>query len=187
MTLQHCSVQRIESATTIVVIDEHPRVSRAEKRDRSLEISTSLVAELAGVAPHLVQITARCVDCGGAHGQRIVIAPESARLVRLSASYTGDFVVVAASRRTIGIDAEKREDAAARATAIDEVAGPSADALLHWTRVEAVLKAIGTGLRRDPREVKISGTAATIDGRAFDLLELAGPSELRVTLATERS
>ncbi|WP_345763241.1 4'-phosphopantetheinyl transferase family protein [Diaminobutyricibacter sp. McL0608] len=131
-----------------------------------------LVASVAGADPDEVVIEARCPFCGGAHGRPAVLAPPAATNLRLGLAHSDGLVVAAAAwAPAVGIDVE-RSDAAhtpERDRAIASVAGASGgDPLQHWTRVEAVLKADGRGLRVDPRSVRVTDDGddvrATIDG-----------------------
>ena len=121
-----------------------------------------LVAELDSVAPGSVAIEARCTDCGGPHGQPRVLGSR----LRVSVAHCpAAIVVVAARERTIGVDVESVAGPRSRVDAIGAVTGIAS--LEHWTRVEAVLKADGRGLRVDPRSVEIMGQDATITGRGI--------------------
>ena len=135
-----------------------------------------LVAALAGVDAAEVVVEARCPICGGgAHGRPAVVAPEAATRLQLGLAHTDTAVVaVAAWDRAVGVDVELSDapHTPERDHAIATVAGTSGDdPLAHWTRVEAVLKADGRGLRVDPRTVRISttdnGVEARVDGADF--------------------
>ena len=121
-----------------------------------------LVAELDSVLPSSVQIEAQCQDCGGPHGQPQVLGSR----VRVSvANCLAGIVVVATRDHAIGVDVEVIAGPTSRVEAIGAVTGIAS--LEHWTRVEAVLKADGRGLRVDPRSVEIRGQDATIAGRGI--------------------
>jgi len=129
-----------------------------------------LVAELAGVDAAAVGFDSACEDCGLPHGKPRVSAPAAARGIHVSVTHACELVVVAASAgHPIGVDAEPAGASAERIAAIEDVAGPSSDAILHWTRVEAVLKADGRGLRVDPRTVRVDGNGATLEGATYRL------------------
>lgn len=134
-------------------------------------LSRELVAEQVGGRESEVTITANCADCGSAHGRPIVTGPgDDARELSLSISGCSGMVVVATSlHRRVGIDVEPRAGSDARLHAIREIAGDSEDPLRHWTRVEAVLKADGRGLRVDPRRVRMDGDRAELDGVNYRL------------------
>ena len=134
-----------------------------------------LVAAVAGIDPDEVIVEARCPFCGGAHGRPVVLAPPAATNLQLGLAHSDTLVVAAAARaHAVGIDVERSdaEHTPERDRAIASVAGASGgDPLQHWTRVEAVLKADGRGLRVDPRTVRITDNGdngaevrATIDG-----------------------
>ncbi len=158
-----------------------------------------LVAELASISPDFVAITAVCADCGGPHGRPVVVSPASATRVQVSLARSAGTVFAAATwDRPIGIDAERVSPDGTRSDldeAIAVVTGArlsnveNADLLLHWTRIEAVLKADGRGLRVDPRTVDLHAegeeTVATIDGGAgrFRVITVTGDPAFRVSLA----
>ncbi|MFC5502682.1 4'-phosphopantetheinyl transferase family protein [Lysinimonas soli] len=111
----------------------------------------TLAGEQLGVTPREVPLTAVCLDCGGPHGKPVILGTELR--VSLSRCSVG-VVAVTAWGREIGVDLEPVRGRPGRLSAIRTITG--ADGLEHWTRVEAVLKADGRGLRVDPREVTIS-------------------------------
>jgi 4'-phosphopantetheinyl transferase len=166
------------------------RAGRAELR--------ALVAQLAGVDPAEVLIDARCPDCGGPHGRPVVMGPDAARTIRVSLAYAGTAIVTAARvGGAIGVDAERR-DSAPTATVGDRRAAVRAlvpplpddvDPLLHWTRIEAVLKADGRGLRVDPGTVTFTAESerllATVPGgdRSYVVRDAPLGSDLFVTVA----
>ncbi len=131
-----------------------------------------LVASLASVDPAEVSIGARCPVCGGRHGRPAVVAPQAATPLQLSLAHTDSLVVAAAAwDHAVGVDVERADavHTAERDRAIASVAGASGDnALAHWTRVEAVLKADGRGLRIDPRTVRVTGTGEVVEARIDD-------------------
>jgi 4'-phosphopantetheinyl transferase len=109
-----------------------------------------MVGESLGISPVEVEIVARCKDCGGPHGRPFAVGTT----LGLSVSHCAGGVVAAVSTTgQVGVDAEPSVGSAVRLAAIAEVAGRGSVA--HWTRVEAVLKADGRGLRVDPRQVDI--------------------------------
>ncbi len=114
-----------------------------------------LAAEQLGIAPDRVPLAARCPDCGGPHGQPIIEGSELR--VSLSKSALG-VVAVASWGRAVGVDVEPAEASQERLDAIQAVTG--GPGLAHWTRIEAVLKADGRGLRVDPHDVLIESTPA---------------------------
>ena len=136
-----------------------------------------LVAELTGLPLESITVTAACPDCGREHGQPRVDG------VFVSLSHAGAVTVAAASADApVGIDIEPRDATPERLAAIHDVAG--GDDLAHWTRVEAVLKADGRGLRVDPRAVGIHGSRATLGAASYTLTD-AGDDDYVVSIATK--
>jgi 4'-phosphopantetheinyl transferase len=116
-----------------------------------------LVGELTGVAPEDVPLAAVCPDCGGPHGRPVV----AGSALHVSLSHSAVAVVAAASwDGPVGVDVEPLEQSAAALAAVGSVAGEAS--LVRWTRVEAVLKADGRGLRVDPALVSFTGDEASI-------------------------
>jgi 4'-phosphopantetheinyl transferase len=142
-----------------------------------------LAAEQLGIAPEDVPLVQRCPDCGGPHGRPMIDGSELR--VSLARCELGA-VAVAAWGADIGVDVEPLVQSAERLAAIREVAG--GDGIAHWTRVEAVLKADGRGLRVDPRRVRVSGAAAWVDGEParYRIIEpsLDTPVQVSVALAS---
>ena len=95
-----------------------------------------------------------CAQCGGPHGP-LRVRPGSTGSTGsedpeplVSVAYAGPLVVVGTAPRgatAFALDAEL--DAPSRRRAVREAIG--SDRVLDWTRIEAVLKARGTGLRGD--------------------------------------
>ncbi len=143
-----------------------------------------LVADLTGADPASITVTAACPDCGREHGRPRVDG------AFVSLSHTGDLVVAAGSPTApVGVDVERRDAAAAgradeRLAAIRLVA--AGEGLEHWTRVEAVLKADGRGLRVDPAAVVIRGDRASLDGAAYGLTD-ASDAEHVISVAMRLS
>ena len=167
----------------------------------------ALVSELAAVAPEDVRIAARCPDCGGAHGRPVVMAPDAATAIRVSLAHAGDVTVAAALvGGSVGVDAEQRAPAqattttgtatqgtATQGTATQATTTPgTADDLRQWTRIEAVLKADGRGLRVDPAAVVFERTADQLvasvpgDPRRYLVRDAPLGDDLIVTVALER-
>lgn len=142
-----------------------PHAARSFLAGRSL--LRELVAAIAAVEPTDVTIEARCPVCGGPHGRPTVVSPAAATPLQLSLAHSGAVVAAAAAwENPVGVDVERADAAHApeRDDAIAAVAGASGDdPLEHWTRVEAVLKADGRGLRVDPGRVRIRAGDATGD------------------------
>jgi len=116
----------------------------------------NLLADLTGSAPDEVVLDAACPDCGKQDGR--VTAPDTD--FHVSISHSADVAVVAVADVPIGIDIEGDPSPEALA-AIGAVAGEAS--ITHWTRVEAVLKADGRGLRVDPKRIHFDADLAWID------------------------
>lgn len=158
----------------------HPFVLAFAAEGDGRALLRRLAAEQLGIAPEDVPLEQRCPDCGGPHGRPVIVGSE----LRVSLSRcAGGAVAVGAWGRAIGVDVEPRELPAARSDAIRTVAGGAGVA--HWTRVEAVLKADGRGLRVDPRTVRIAGDVATIgdEPSRYRLIEPDVAPDLHVTVA----
>ncbi|MFT3860755.1 4'-phosphopantetheinyl transferase family protein [Micropruina sp.] len=108
------------------------------------------------------QLRHRCSRCrSGEHG--VPFADFDQRRIALSISRAPGVIAAAASLDgSIGIDIERHQAAgfdgfATVALHPDEPApASSADATRLWVRKEAVLKALGSGLRIDPRTVRLA-------------------------------
>ena len=152
----------------------------ASAPDAGRALLRRLAAEQLGIASEKVTLTQRCPDCGGPHGRPVVAGSELR--VSLARCVLGA-VAVAAWGTGIGVDVEPLAQTPARLAAIEEVAGGAG--IAHWTRVEAVLKADGRGLRVDPRRVRIEGGIASIDGEParYRIVEPAVDTPLQVSVA----
>ena len=146
-----------------------------------------LAADLTGSTPEAVALSAAvCPDCGGAHGR-----PQLAdSALHLSLSRTRDVVVAAAVWGAhLGIDVEDLDQPSDALAAIGVLTGETS--LLRWTRVEAVLKADGRGLRIDPSLVSIESVGGEVRGSVADrparygISEVALTDQLRVSVAVE--
>lgn len=140
-----------------------------------------LVSKMTGLDDATLVITASCPDCGGAHGKpRVLGMPD----IHVSLARTPGFVVAAVCLAgPIGIDAELLAGSPERAAAVGALTG--IQSLQHWTRVEAVLKADGRGLRVDPSRVQVDGDGltATLEGVRYRLSEPSLDPAIVVTLA----
>ncbi|MGD8195795.1 4'-phosphopantetheinyl transferase family protein [Herbiconiux sp. P18] len=165
-----------------------------------------------------VTVWALCPDCGGPHGRpQVDVRKPKGRSLSISIAHCRAGVAVAASwSGIVGIDVELADapvDSMAAIAALvppaSRPAGTGWDPVQHWTRVEAVLKADGRGLRVDPAAVRVRREAgalsAVIDGppnpalasapgaprRATDVEALAAPTyalaDLRLDTAVRAS
>jgi 4'-phosphopantetheinyl transferase len=120
-----------------------------------------LLAARIGQAPQELRYgRLACVNCGGSHGRPVLADPEIP--VHFSLSHGGDLIAVALSKAPLGVDVEPFPQRPALAelarvlhpgeqqdlAAVPDTDRPAAFARL-WTRKEAYLKALGTGLSRD--------------------------------------
>ena len=136
--------------------------------ERSRALLRWLVARQIGGRADDVLITARCPDCGSAHGRPTV---DSAPHLGLSLARTDGRVLAAVGPCPVGVDVEAVKPAAF--DGVERVALTSAEQQLlartpaaeqstllarMWVRKEALLKLRGDGLRRDPATVS-SGLA----------------------------
>lgn len=124
----------------------------------------------------------RCPICGShEHG-----VPEIAggRLVA-SLSYADDIVVAAVARRedgaAVGVDVERADRSTGDLAAL--FAAHAIPDIEQWTRIEAVLKASGRGIRISPSTIDVSGPVAHLGESSFDLATVAGPEGYVVSVA----
>lgn len=149
--------------------------SRAERFARGREALRALIGDVAVTA-------AVCPDCGRRHGAPLLA---DGRFASVSHASGGSLAAVA--DRAVGVDVEDRPLRLLPAVAVP----PGEDPLQHWTRVEAVLKADGRGLRVDPDAVLFApgegGWRATLDGRVYVVHDLAldGRHAAAVAVAAE--
>lgn len=111
--------------------------------------------------PASAALSAQCPSCGADDHGPVRVSGASGRA---SIAYADDRAFVAVSTdprvRALGVDAERRRDPVRDAAGYEGLFASGVPASVRsWTRVEAVLKALGTGIRRDPRTVRPSGTA----------------------------
>ncbi len=132
--------------------------------------------------PDLVEVGHACAQCGAAdHGA--LVAPSG---VWASLSRAPGLVVVAISDAgPVGVDVEAV--GAACFPGFDDVAlhpGESADTAWErtqvWVRKEAVLKALGLGLRVDPRRLRVSTPREQAAVLAWDDADVAPSGRVRL-------
>ncbi|MER5430593.1 4'-phosphopantetheinyl transferase superfamily protein [Streptomyces sp. NPDC002588] len=149
----------------------HDTIVDPATRDRFLlgcALSRLRLGERLDVPPADVPLRRECPHCGGPHGKPRLAVPSP---YAFSVTHSGGLVGVAVCRGAeVGLDLEEADapldvDAAARtALAAPELtalyarpsAGRQAAFLRVWTRKEAVLKALGVGLRVPLRELRVS-------------------------------
>lgn len=127
-----------------------------------------VLAGYLGLAPQALRLDQRCPRCGAQHGKPRLAAPVSDLTFNLS--HAQGLIALAVCRgREIGIDVEWRGRSAtmpelvplllsaAERQALEEIpAARQPEVLLEsWVRKEALLKATGEGLGRDPRDVVV--------------------------------
>lgn len=144
-----------------------------------------LAAEAFGTSGWVVA-TADCPRCGGPHGP---VSVEGVPAVA-SVSHAEGLVVAALARldvaSRIGVDVERSRLPDGRAADLSGLlGGPRRTVLRRWTRIEALLKADGRGLRVDPADVRISGGRATLPGAApgCRVATIAGPVGYTISVA----
>ncbi|MFC6706757.1 4'-phosphopantetheinyl transferase family protein [Flexivirga alba] len=127
-------------------------------------------AALPGVLVH------RCGHCGSTeHGQPVLVGGPFVSIARSSMVS----VIAWWAEGPVGVDVE-----IAGATPPPELtlhpAEEFGDVLAVWVRKEAVLKALGTGLRTDPRTIRLSAQhgAATVTGTDLQVHELHVPGHV---------
>jgi 4'-phosphopantetheinyl transferase len=142
------------------------------------------------------RITNECDRCGQPHGR---VRVHRAGL-HASVAYAGDLAIAcvadAADLASVGIDAEPEHDGRRDRLGMTGLVRPGElTTVRDWTRIEAVLKADGRGLRVDPSAVRVSepredgagAWSATIDGsdRVFRGIPVAGPPGIVLSLAVQ--
>jgi 4'-phosphopantetheinyl transferase len=156
----------------------------------------AVLAELTGTAP------AALVLAADPRGKPALASPRGTGL-EFNLSHSGELVLVATARDLpVGIDVEQAraldDDAAlaARILAAEELARwqalevPARPAFLlaAWARKEALLKAAGLGLAREPAELTLRPArpgrwAAELDGTGWSVHELAVPRGYHAAVA----
>ncbi|MEU0843156.1 4'-phosphopantetheinyl transferase superfamily protein [Streptomyces sp. NPDC005962] len=139
------------------------RFLRAEDRERYTAAHMGLRQLLGGylgVDPAAVPFTREdCPGCGGPHGRPAVVGTP----LHFNMSHAGDLVLFAFAGTPVGADVEKLQPASVVAQVaqslhpreraeLDALPEPERPAAFGrcWTRKEAYLKGIGTGLSQDP-------------------------------------
>ncbi|MER6557605.1 4'-phosphopantetheinyl transferase superfamily protein [Streptomyces sp. NPDC001027] len=138
-------------------------------------LSRLLLGELLDLPPARVPLRRVCPRCGGPHGKVRLDMPDAAARYDFSVTHSGAVIGVAVSPdAAVGLDVEDVEapldvEGAAR-TALSEAELAALHALSPaerrpaflrvWTRKEAVLKALGVGLRMPLRGLEVSSAAA---------------------------
>lgn len=121
-------------------------------------------ARLAGRPVERVALTHACPGCGSdAHGRPVLVCDHRVLPVQVSLSRSRGLSVVALTVGVaVGIDVE--EVAGTGFDGFDDVclhpqerASTPVQRAVVWTRKESLLKACGSGLRVDPRLVRLSG------------------------------
>lgn len=147
----------------------HARLVRAEDRARHVTAHALLrlcLGRRLDQRPDTLRLDRTCPECGGAHGKPRLPGGE----VEFSLTHSGALVGVALAQVPVGIDVESRAGSAydpalagealsAAERAHLEAMAPSRRAagfLRYWTRKEAVLKALGTGLTLPLHDLEVS-------------------------------
>ncbi|MFI1048799.1 4'-phosphopantetheinyl transferase family protein [Streptomyces griseoruber] len=135
-------------------------------------LSRRLLGERLGVPPEDVPLRRVCPTCGGPHGKPRLAVPAG---YDFSVTHSGDVVGVAVCRGAeVGLDVEEAGTALDVDAAARTALSARESAVLHslppdergpaflriWTRKEAVLKALGVGLRAPLRDLEVSGPDA---------------------------
>jgi 4'-phosphopantetheinyl transferase len=160
------------------------------RRDAARVALRDLLAARAGAAPEELSFVA------GAHGKPALAGPHAG--LPFSLSHSGGLALVALGEaRPVGVDLE-RPRPPERAAGVAErfftaaearaVRGRPGDFLRIWTRKEALLKAVGTGLTvpLDSFEAPLGSPAriASFHGSAWTLLDVAVPAPYVAAVAS---
>jgi 4'-phosphopantetheinyl transferase len=149
----------VPAASVAHLLPEVPQTDAAASAHALLRL---LLSERTGLPPAGHVLVRRCTTCGEAHGKPRLQHPS----LHVSLAHVPGAVAVAITDAgPVGVDLERVE-----ATGFDgfddvvlapgETASTPAERARLWTRKEAVLKATGDGLTRDPRTVDVRGSTA---------------------------
>ena len=121
------------------------------------------LAQFLGVTPSRVEVSRLCPTCGSSeHGRPVVVEPRATRVSASLSTAPGITAVALTEAGAVGIDVEEIARTAFAGFAdvalhpLERADDPRARGRV-WTRKEALLKALGTGLHVDPRTVRVSG------------------------------
>jgi 4'-phosphopantetheinyl transferase len=132
-------------------------------REAALDAAARLLGTSRPESAPPFSIDATCPACGGAHGRPLV---SGGRRVHVSIAHAADRAFAVAAFAPVGIDAEPHDTPRDRLAAVGELTRRRRlDPLGAWTRIEAVLKADGRGLRVDPGEVVLRRRRARVRDR----------------------
>jgi 4'-phosphopantetheinyl transferase len=150
------------------------RYRRAIDRDRfvvGVAITRLALSRVLRVPPDEVGLDRTCASCGRPHGAP---RPVDAGHLSVSVSHAGNRVLVAVGDGIrVGVDVEPADRAVDLATlvpatltaaeehALGTTSSPHRGFLTYWTRKEAVLKALGTGLSTPARAVEVTAPWAS--------------------------
>jgi 4'-phosphopantetheinyl transferase len=174
-------------------LDRYSRGADADRYVSAHVLLRSVAAAYLGGEPSAVPLTFACGECGGSHGGPRL--PERlAGSCKLSLSHAGDRVVVAVAHVPVGVDIEPvralpglsriAEVALAPVELRRVMSAPQErrprDLLGYWTCKEAVLKALGCGLRADPRSLVIDSAGPDGDLRVRSWPAGVGPAVVTI-------
>jgi 4'-phosphopantetheinyl transferase len=118
-----------------------------------------------GIDPAEVRLDRGCPDCDRPHG-KVRLASGQPSDIEVSVSHSGAWVVVAAYRgHPVGVDVERIVADRDLAGVAEMVLTPNerlhnGDFTTYWARKEAVVKALGEGLRTPLRDFEVTAPSA---------------------------